>query len=150
MMVAHDCCIIAWTNFSCTSLLLQALTDVDSLSSELSSAQSASSLTPDLLMSLTERLSAVTTPALREGHLLLDRVGRDDRGAHGVTGTLKELEARYKSFDNQLRQEIGKISEKSEAYHQFRETYSFVSLETSELNLMFYLVMAIEGSFQGL
>ena len=55
------------------------------LESELKAAQTAGgSIAPEKLMSLTERLSEVTTPALREGHLLLDRVGRDDRGANGI------------------------------------------------------------------
>jgi len=63
---------------------LQALTDLDALDKELRGSQSAGALTPETLMSLTERLSQVTTPALREGHLLLDRVGRDNRGANGI------------------------------------------------------------------
>ena len=46
---------------------------------------------------------------------------------------LKELESKHKSFDNQLREEIGKISQKSESYHQFRETYSFVSISTDSV-----------------
>lgn len=63
----------------------QALTDLVALESELKAAQTAGgSIAPEKLMSLTERLSEVTTPALREGHLLLDRVGRDDRGANGI------------------------------------------------------------------
>ena len=58
--------------------------DLESLSSELRVSQAAGAIAPEKLMSLTERLSQVTTPALREGHLLLDRVGRDDRGANGI------------------------------------------------------------------
>lgn len=60
------------------------MTDLNRLETELKTYKSSGSVTPETLMSLTERLSLVTTPALREGHLLLDRVGRDDRGANGV------------------------------------------------------------------
>lgn len=131
----------------------QALQDLVALETELIKSRDAGAITPEHLMSLTERLSLVTTPALREGHLLLDRVGRNDRGAAGVLNQvsilhtsyvyvlspgnaktnglclqLKEVESKRKTFDHQLREEIGKISEKSETYHEFRETYSFVSL----------------------
>lgn len=60
------------------------MSDLEKLESELKALRSAGAIAPEKLMSLTERLSIVTTPALREGHLLLDRVGQEDRGANGV------------------------------------------------------------------
>lgn len=59
------------------------------MSSELRVCQSAGPISPEKLMALTEKLSQVTTPALREGHLLLDRVGREDRGANGIASQVR-------------------------------------------------------------
>jgi len=64
---------------------------------------------------------------------------------------LKELESRHKSFDNQLRMEIGKISERSESYHKFRETYSFVSIRScflcyACLTMCYCMFLEISGS----
>ena len=72
---------------------LQALTKLDEIERQLTSTDLPrnSSALADLHAYMSGAIVEVTAPALREGRTLLERVGRVDPGAEGVSSTVSIL-----------------------------------------------------------
>ncbi|XP_074642495.1 uncharacterized protein LOC141899810 [Tubulanus polymorphus] len=76
--------------------------------------------------SLSNAIIEVTTPALREGRILLERVSSDDSGADGVRVKMDELVARSTALEDLCKARKEQVGEKSQAYNMFQEKYTSV------------------------
>ncbi|CAH1789041.1 unnamed protein product, partial [Owenia fusiformis] len=73
---------------------------------------------------LSNAIVEVSTPALREGRILLERVSKDDSGADGVRNKMAELQGRGVTLEEQCKAKMAVSEERSQAYNQVQETYT--------------------------
>lgn len=111
--------------FSLAKTALSKLSDIE--------VQLTSSDLPRNSQALAERhayLSAaiadVTTPVLREGQILLERVGREGPGVQGVVAKMDELQSRSASMEEMCKARY-EASERSQAYHDCQDRFNAVS-----------------------
>lgn len=72
----------------------QAMTKLDEIEVQLASSSGLADGSPELAERhayLSAAISEASAPALREGHALLERVGRDEPGATGVSSLVSPL-----------------------------------------------------------
>ncbi|VDI56857.1 titin [Mytilus galloprovincialis] len=77
---------------------------------------------------LSNAIMEISSPPLRDGRILLERVSRDDRGADGIRRLLAQLQDRCTRLESLCKARRAEAWERSQAYLHFQE--KFTSLQT--------------------